>query len=38
LLNDGDMRGSGTFVVAANDEFRFVTWDKWRQDWQIKSL
>ncbi len=38
LLNDGDMRGSATFVVYSNDHYQFVTWDPGQKHWQIMLI
>jgi UDP-2,3-diacylglucosamine pyrophosphatase LpxH len=38
LVNDGDMRGSSTFLIIVNNDFQFMTWDPGRQGWQTISI
>lgn len=38
LLNDGDMRGSSTFVVNKDNKFQFITWNPEQQDWKITLI
>jgi hypothetical protein len=38
LLNDGDMRGSSTFVLAEDNQFQLLTWSSAQQSWQIMPI
>jgi UDP-2,3-diacylglucosamine pyrophosphatase LpxH len=38
LLNDGDMRGSSTFVLAKGNKFQFMTWNPGQQGWQTMLI
>ena len=38
LLNDGDMRHSSTFTIEDEQEFRQMTWDNGRSEWQIITV
>jgi UDP-2,3-diacylglucosamine pyrophosphatase LpxH len=38
LLNDGDMRGSSTFVLAKDNQFQFMTWSSVQKAWQTMPI
>ncbi len=38
ILNDGDMRGSSTFVLAKDNQFQFMTWNSGQQGWQTMPI
>ncbi|MDD5190202.1 MAG: metallophosphoesterase [Dehalococcoidales bacterium] len=38
LLNDGDMRHSGTFTIENKKEFRHMTWKPGQQQWQVINI
>jgi UDP-2,3-diacylglucosamine pyrophosphatase LpxH len=38
LLNDGDMRHSSTFVIADDNEFRFMQWNSTQKLWRVMQI